>query len=157
MVFGGHIWLLRPASKECCGLVSTSGGFDSKLFASRATPHPTQDEKTSKQRRKKLLERVRRQSGIHDPAASQRGDGGGLRQTLSERLKERLPGDDDPIPQVLLRKYIAYARQHAQPVMSDGAAAKIKARVFVCVCVGVCMWVCVISVVVVIHSGAPCV
>lgn len=42
------------------------------------------------------------------------GDGHGGRQPLLERLRARRP-DDDPLPQQLLRKYIAYARQYVHP------------------------------------------
>lgn len=38
----------------------------------------------------------------------------GGRQPLLERLRARQP-DDDPLPQQLLRKYIAYARQYVHP------------------------------------------
>lgn len=42
------------------------------------------------------------------------GGGHGGRQTLLERLRARRP-DDDPLPQQLIRKYIAYARQYVHP------------------------------------------
>ena len=41
--------------------------------------------------------------------------------TLLERLQYRCPEDPDPVPQPLLRTYIAYARQHVHPTLSEPA------------------------------------
>ena len=44
---------------------------------------------------------------------------------LLERLRQRRP-DDEPVPQQLLRKYIAYARQHCHPSLSTEAKVVLK-------------------------------
>ena len=46
--------------------------------------------------------------------------------TLSERLKVSSNEDFDPIPHVLLRKYIAYARKYVTPKLSSEAAKVIQ-------------------------------
>ncbi|KAL4433271.1 hypothetical protein ABPG77_003319 [Micractinium sp. CCAP 211/92] len=50
----------------------------------------------------------------------------GGRQPLLERLRARRP-DDDPLPQQLLRKYIAYVRQYVHPRLTPDAIAVLKA------------------------------
>lgn len=45
------------------------------------------------------------------------GGGAPARPSLLQRLRVRR-SDDDPLPQQLLRKYIAYARQYVHPVLS---------------------------------------
>lgn len=45
----------------------------------------------------------------------------GERVSLEEQLLVYTAADADPVPQQLLRKYIAYARAHVHPVLSDAA------------------------------------
>ena len=46
--------------------------------------------------------------------------------SLSQRLREGAAVVTDPIPTVLLRKYLAYVRQAVNPRLSDEAAALLK-------------------------------
>lgn len=43
------------------------------------------------------------------------------RAPLEEQLLVYTAADEDPVPPQLLRKYIAYARVHVQPVLSEDA------------------------------------
>ncbi len=43
------------------------------------------------------------------------------RVPLEERLAEYAAGGTDPVPPQLLRKYIAYARAHVHPALSEDA------------------------------------
>lgn len=45
----------------------------------------------------------------------------GAQSSLLERLQYRSAEDPAPVPQALLQTYIAYARQHVQPVLSEPA------------------------------------
>ncbi|XP_049789773.1 DNA helicase MCM8-like isoform X1 [Schistocerca nitens] len=56
------------------------------------------------------------------PSCSQAADAQDIERSLSERLKYS-PGEEfDPIPQPLLRKYIAYARKYTNPRLTPEAA-----------------------------------
>lgn len=49
------------------------------------------------------------------------GMGGGVQRPLRERLQLQPGEEHHPLPIMLLRKYIAYAKQYCSPVLSDGA------------------------------------
>ncbi|KAG1667273.1 hypothetical protein FOA52_012562 [Chlamydomonas sp. UWO 241] len=55
------------------------------------------------------------------------GGTGGVRLRLRDRLLQRPEeGDEAPLPTVLLRKYIAYARQHVHPVLTKEARMELQ-------------------------------
>ena len=55
------------------------------------------------------------------PACSAAHARSGGRCPLEEQLLVYTAADEDPVPPQLLRKYIAYARAHVHPVLSDDA------------------------------------
>jgi DNA helicase MCM8 len=55
------------------------------------------------------------------PGGTSSQAGGTGRVTLMQRLKLMGGGEEAPLPPQLLRKYIAYARAHVMPVLSDEA------------------------------------
>lgn len=51
---------------------------------------------------------------------------GSPRTTLAERLQLGKDEDFDPVPALLLRKYVAYARKYVHPKMSPEAATTLQ-------------------------------
>ena len=68
---------------------------------------------------KQRLKRHRAAMGSQAGGASLAGPG--ERASLEERLLVYTAADADPVPQQLLRKYIAYARAYVHPKLSDEA------------------------------------
>lgn len=68
---------------------------------------------------KQRLREQRAARGV--PACSSANAGAGGRAPLEEQLLVYTAADEDPVPPQLLRKYIAYARAHVHPVLSNKA------------------------------------
>ncbi|CAL8468614.1 g8154 [Coccomyxa elongata] len=73
---------------------------------------------------KQRLREQRAARGV--PACSRANAGAGGRAPLEEQLLVYTAADEDPVPPQLLRKYIAYARAHVHPVLSNDAKQVLK-------------------------------
>ncbi|EIE22418.1 MCM-domain-containing protein [Coccomyxa subellipsoidea C-169] len=133
----GGSWNRAKTVQQNVGLSAAMLSRFDLVFVMRDSPDAALDQRLSEhvlalhsgevdraQAAKQRLKRHRAARGLQPGGAAIPSNG--ERVSLEEQLLVYTAADADPVPQQLLRKYIAYARAHVHPVLSNAAKQVLK-------------------------------